>query len=108
MATKRKEVENKSELRLRISAEEARKRLAERIKIGSEFKAKSIQSEEQLEGLKKEYYKWDDYNTELLRQIFTNSEPSDEYSRSIGISLLGAIRAWDKKSETFIQMLTGI
>lgn len=89
MVTKRKEVEPKTELRLRISVEDARKRLAERIKIGAEFKAMPIQSEEQLKVLKNEYYKWNDYNAELLRQMFTNTEPADEYSRGPGIFIIG-------------------
>jgi predicted nucleotide-binding protein len=89
MATKRKETENKGELRLRMSVEDARKRLSERMRIGSDFKSASIQSEEQLKELRSEYYKWDDYNTELLRQIYTNSDPADEYSRSVGIFFVG-------------------
>jgi predicted nucleotide-binding protein len=107
MAIKRKEVEPKIELRLRISTEEAHKRLAERIKIGSELKAKPIQSEEQLKGLKNEYYKWNDYNTELLRQIFTNSEPSDEYSRSIGIFFLGGDTSFGEEIRDFYSDVDG-
>lgn len=89
MPIKRKDIEPKVELRLRIPTEEARKRLAERIKVGSDLKAKSIQSKEQLKELKNEYYKWSDYNTELLRQIFTSPELSDEYSRNVGIFFVG-------------------
>ena len=55
MATKRKETENKGELRLRMSVEDARKRLSERMRIGSDFKSASIQSEEQLKELRSEY-----------------------------------------------------
>jgi predicted nucleotide-binding protein len=89
MPTKRKEAEPKPELRLRMSAEDARKRLVERINIGNEYKASSIQSEEQLKALRNDYYKWSDYNTELLRRMFTNTEMADEYSGSLGISFIG-------------------
>jgi len=89
MATKRKEIEHPVELRLRMSVEDARKRLAERIVIGNEYKARAIQSEQQLKDLKNEYYKWNDYNAELLRQMFTNTDPAEEYSRSLGIFFLG-------------------
>ena len=91
MTTKRKgkELEQKTELRLRMSLEDARKRLGERMRIGDEFKSAIIQTEEQLKQLKNEFYKWDDYNEELLRQMFTNDDPANEYSRSVGIFLLG-------------------
>jgi predicted nucleotide-binding protein len=101
MAIKRKEIEPGIELRLRISTEEGRNRLAERIKIGSEFKTEPIQSKEKLNGLKNEYYKWDDYNKELLRQMFTNSELSDEYSRNIGIYLLEGDTSLEKEIRDF-------
>lgn len=89
MATKRKQSEPKAELRLRMSVEDARKRLNERMKLGNEFKSRPIQSVQQLNNLRNEYYKWDDYNAELLRQIFTNNDPAEEYSRSIGVFFVG-------------------
>jgi len=89
MPAKRKVVEPKVELRLRMSVEDARKRLAERIRIGNEYKAVLIQSEEQLKEVRNHYYKWNDYNTELLRQMFTNSDPAVEYSSGPGIFFLG-------------------
>src|SRR5688500_649390 len=89
MPTKRKEVEPKPELRLRMSVEDARKRLAERINIGNEYKAAPVQSEEQLKVLRNEYYKWSDYNAELLRRMFTNNDLAEEYSGSFGFAFIG-------------------
>jgi predicted nucleotide-binding protein len=89
MANKRKQIEPKVELRLRMSAEDARKRLVDRIRLGNEYKAIPIQSEEQLKAIRNDYYKWNDYNAELLRQMFTNTDPADEYSGTFGFAFIG-------------------
>jgi predicted nucleotide-binding protein len=103
MATKskEKEIEHKTELRLRMSVEDARKRLSERMGIGNEFKSTPIQSEQELKQLQNEFYKWDDYNTELLHQIFTNNDPAEEYSRSAGIFFVGGETSLFKQIQEF-------
>src|SRR5947209_8616122 len=90
MTTSRKKVDEKPELRLRMSVDEARNRLEERTNQGIAIKSKHIQSDQQLEEAKKEYYKWNDYNTELLRRMFTNTDMADEYSGFFGFA--GGVR----------------
>jgi predicted nucleotide-binding protein len=66
---------------------EARSKLDERIKKGRKIKASSVQSEEDMELARGEYQKWSDYNTELLKRMFTSEDLAKEYSRSIGVSV---------------------
>lgn len=71
-------------LRLRIAPEDARSRLAGRIELGKGLKDIPVTSWESLDLAQKEYEKWNDYNKEMLRQMFTNDEPSAEYGRYAG------------------------
>jgi hypothetical protein len=77
----------KPPLRLRVSVEDARSRLADRADKGRELKDISINSWEALDAAKKEFSKWSAYNGELLKQLFTSDELSDEYSRFYGAVL---------------------
>ena len=67
-------------LRLRIPAGEARQRLAERIGKGKGLLELKVTSPGQLEQAQNEYYKWSAYNTELLKQLFSNESMAEEYS----------------------------
>jgi hypothetical protein len=57
-----------------ISKEVFVEKIQERIKIGSDLHNKGIRNIEQLETLTKEYYKWDSYNSELLKSSFNNEK----------------------------------
>jgi predicted nucleotide-binding protein len=67
-------------LRLLISVGDAHQKLSDRIEKGKRILQIEINSWDQLESAKKEYYKWSDYNKELLKQMFTNESMADEYS----------------------------
>jgi predicted nucleotide-binding protein len=69
-------------LRLRVSPEDAKSRLADRGDKGKKLKDIPILSSENFDAARKEFYKWDSYNQELLKQLFTNEELSDEYAAS--------------------------
>ena len=71
----------KPPLRLRVSVEDARSRLADRAGKGRRLKEIVINSWETLDSAKKEYSKWNSYNRELLKQLFTVDELSIEYAR---------------------------
>ena len=64
--------------------EEAKALLQERMQKGQELKQTPINSGEALKAAQNEYEKWDAYNTQLLKQIFTTEEPADEYRRWAG------------------------
>jgi predicted nucleotide-binding protein len=71
-------------LRLRVSIEDARSRLADRAEKGQKLKEIPINSWESLDAAKKEFSKWSSYNRELLKQLFTSDQLSDEYARYFG------------------------
>lgn len=93
MATRKKTTttEPKPPAELLISRDEAKSKLQERIQKGLEIKQAQINSQDALDNAKNEYSKWNSFNTELLKRIFTTEELSGEYSYWIGIGSI-AIR----------------
>lgn len=65
---------------LKVSQDDARTRLVERIAKGRDLKTRSIESAEDFETLNGDYKKWDSFNVELLSRMFTTDEFSEEYS----------------------------
>lgn len=86
MATRKKSQasEPAAPAELVVSRDEARAKIEERIEKGRALRNAQISSHESLEKTKNDYYKWDSFNAELLRRIFTTGELSDEYSRWFG------------------------
>jgi predicted nucleotide-binding protein len=80
--TKKGVPETSIQTELRIAQAAAKARLAERMEIGREFLSRDIQSHEALDIVEKEYQKWNDFNSALLKQIFTTDELAKEYSTS--------------------------
>lgn len=87
MATRKKTTATEPKLpaELLISRDDAKSKLQERIQKGLEIKQAQINSRDALETANNEYSKWNSFNTELLKRIFTTEELSSEYSRWIGI-----------------------
>jgi hypothetical protein len=69
--------------------EEAKSRIQDRIDKGLALKKKPISSLTECETVRNEYYKWDSFNIELLKRIFTSDELSDEYSQWGGFGAMG-------------------
>jgi hypothetical protein len=65
---------------LLVTREEARSRLEERIRKGREIKAAHILAEHEYTAARNEYHKWDSFNDELLKRVFTTEEFAKEYS----------------------------
>jgi predicted nucleotide-binding protein len=82
MATRRKAAPQppKLPLELLVSREDARTRLQERIEKGLELKQGKVDTQVAYEALSNDYNKWDSFNEELLKRLFTNEELADEYS----------------------------
>lgn len=78
----RKVTEPKKPLELLVLAENAIEKLAERIEKGKDIKNAAISSAQEFEDTRKLYYKWDSFNIELLKRLFTTEELSDEYNTS--------------------------
>ncbi len=53
--------------------------LIKRIELGKELLNTQITQTEQLEKLEKDFYKWDDYNSEYLKQSFNNEKSEYKY-----------------------------
>lgn len=64
-----------------ISRDEARSKIEDRIEKGRALRNTQISSGSMLVQVQTEYSKWDKFNQELLRRIFTTGELSEEYSR---------------------------
>lgn len=87
MATRKKTAttEPKQPAELLISRDEAKSKLQERIQKGLEIKQVQITSQDSFEAARNEYSKWNSFNAELLRRIFTTEAMEDEYTWSGGI-----------------------
>lgn len=85
MARKKSSNEPKAPLELLVSPEEAKEKLLDRIEKGDQLKQEPINSGNTLDAVQKSYYKWNDFNTELLKRQFTTEELSEEYSHRVGI-----------------------
>ncbi|MDD5114591.1 MAG: nucleotide-binding protein [Methylobacter sp.] len=66
-------------LELLVKADEAGSKLTERIRKGKEIKSFQINSVQDLEDVKKAFSKWNDFNKELLKRLFSTEELSNEY-----------------------------
>ena len=73
---------------LLVGREEARYWLEERIEKGREMRNTQIGSMEQFEAAKNAYSKWNSFNTELLKTIFTTEELADEYGSCVGVGVV--------------------
>lgn len=69
---------------LLISRDEAKSKLQERIQKGLEIRQSEINSQEAFDVAKNEYSKWNSFNTELFKRVFTTEELAQEYSRWVG------------------------
>lgn len=79
----------KPPLELNTSREEAKSRLQDRIEKGRELKGNQIRSQEAFEVLRNSFSKWNSFNVELLKRLFTSDELASEYSYwGGGISML--------------------
>lgn len=90
MATKKVNVPLKEPDALIISKSEFTSKLLNRIEIGQSLYDKIISTVEQLEAHSEEYYKWDSYNSELLKNTFNNESNSYKISYDhVNFSIFG-------------------
>lgn len=65
---------------LQVTREEAAEKLGERVTLGEALHARQILNLEQLDAAENEYRRWDSYNSELLKRLFTTHKFEEEYS----------------------------
>lgn len=82
MATRRSSAPpiSKPLLELTISKDDAKTKLKERIEKGNDLKQRPVETRETIEALKNEFSKWDSFNSELLKRIFSTDELEKEYA----------------------------
>lgn len=83
-----KQVAEKIPSEFKIPKEEAEQKLKERIEKGKELLNIQITNELQLDEAKKEYRKWNDYNFEYLRRIFSTDEEAEKYNSPLHYAFL--------------------
>lgn len=66
-----------------VARADAEAKIADRIALGNELVGRSIRSWDELKGIRQDFYKWSDYNEELLRRLFTNGTLADEYAQAV-------------------------
>jgi predicted nucleotide-binding protein len=76
---------------LLVTYNEAQKQINERIVKGRELLSKSIGSSEELERHRADYYKWDQYNEQLLKNIFDDTSIADRYKNYLGAVSLNRV-----------------
>lgn len=84
-----KAIEPKAVPELVVSREEAKSRLTDRIEKGRELKDQSINSKEKYDSATRDYVKWDDFNKELLKRIFSSDYFFAEYSSYSAVLVMG-------------------
>lgn len=77
------------EAELRETRDEARQKITTRIQLGEGLHSRTFTDEEQLTASEKEYQRWDAYNAEMLKQMFTTNKFEEEYSWWSGVFTLG-------------------
>lgn len=81
MATRKKPTQQLERIptQLIVRKDYFKEKVNERIQAGEEIYNRQIQTRPQLEDAKQNYYDWDDYNSELLKQSFNNEH--NEYKK---------------------------
>lgn len=74
---------------LKVLRPAAKQQIESRIEIGKGLLAAQITSSVALKEARAQYYSWSEYNTDLLRRLFTTGEYADEYSFYIGFAVAG-------------------
>lgn len=77
------------EAELRETRDEVRQRINARIQLGEDLHSRTITDVEQLAAAEKEFQRWDDYNAELLKRLFTTNKFEEEYSWWSGVVTFG-------------------
>lgn len=72
--------------KLTVSRQEATSRIEEQLDKGHKLRYAQINSNEGFSAAQKEYYKWHQFNTDLLRRLFDTEEISEQYSAWYGMA----------------------
>src|SRR5688572_2454624 len=85
---------------IKISKLDAVKKLQDRIQKGIEILNHQVSKPSDLEEAQSLFYKWNDYNTDLLKNLFVEDNYAKDYSQ-LGLGLIG-INDFDDEAKDFI------
>jgi predicted nucleotide-binding protein len=88
-----------------MAREEASCKIQERIAAGVELKGRPIRDDQTFRDVQRDYWTWDEYNEELLQQMFTSPKIAEEYRRSFGIVALTRERYLEEKIDSLHQSI---
>ena len=91
---------------LTVDVSDAEQQLRDRVSKGRELIYARPDSSSALEGARKRYYTWDEYNTTLLERIFSTGELSHEYSYW-GIAVIGGPESLTEEVNKFVDDVNG-
>jgi len=86
---------------LRVPKEQARARLQSQIEKGEELHIRQIAEPAALKQARVEYNRWDDYNFDLLRNLFTTDEYAVNYQFGDGMASVFGHRTFHQELEEF-------
>lgn len=96
-------------LALTVSRSEAFRRIGKRITSGKELEdaSKAIRTQSDLDYFQTKSVAWDEYNEELLKQLFTNSSVSDEYNTAyFGVIALDDQQVFENLKKTHARRIS--
>ena len=70
----------KEPLYLTMTRDEAAAKLSDRIEKANQLTARAVHSQDDFSQIQQAYWTWDEYNQEMLRQMFTNTHMVKEYN----------------------------
>ena len=100
-AKKRTEAHDQGQLELKVSRESAREKLEDRMQKGRDLRERRVASSSEFDELSNEYYKWDSFNRQLLKTLFTTDELEREYASWFGGLIAGERSLGQKIAERY-------
>lgn len=73
----------KEQARLTVTHQEAEDRLRKQIEKGKAFGDAVIRSPDELHQTRDDFFTWDEYNTDLLRKLFTTDDEAEQYGQVV-------------------------
>ena len=89
---------------LLIEADEAEEKLRDQVNKGYDLFNRDLAGGTFLQEVKQEFYTWDEYNSSLLRHIFSTEELYNEYSYW-GMVIVGEVKSLDEEIGEFYEDL---
>ena len=91
-------------LYLTITQDDASRQIGARIRKGTELKDRQIRTDMEFEDVKRDSLTWNEYNEEMLRQMFTSPKIAQEYREWGGLVALGGPESIEEEIEELLRL----